>query len=122
MARNNQSNISRTINLREELQAQKREEIGDFYSKINLEQAHPKWQDEIEESLDYSMIQRLKHISTDLGVLGVLIFIRLFNLHVMASTASEYERKYAKEQLSFSNKYATDVPSKTDHFLVFVAE
>lgn len=97
MARNNQSNRTLSINLREEYHAQKEEEICYFYDQIKLESAHPSWQEEIQESLDYTMMQRLKHISADLGVLGVLIFIRLFNLHVLASAASEKERQYAKE-------------------------
>lgn len=52
-------------------------EIQKFKDLTEFEQGHPKWAEEIEESLSPCMMDKLKDISKNLGVLSVLIFIRL---------------------------------------------
>jgi hypothetical protein len=42
---------------------------------------HPNWKDEIEDNINLCVIDRLKYLVDDLGVLSVLIYMRLFNLY-----------------------------------------
>lgn len=38
---------------------------------------HPNWIEEIQDKLTYPMIEKLKNLSNDFGVLSILIFLRL---------------------------------------------
>lgn len=62
-------------------------EIQKFKDMTQFDQGHPKWEQEIEESLSPTIMKNLEHISKDLGVLSVLIFIRLNHFFKMTEVS-----------------------------------
>lgn len=73
----------------------------DSLSKLrqNLEgkQGHPNWVSEISESLCPLLTSNLSHISNDLGVLGCLVYTRLFKFYQMAMSQDAREQQIGKD-------------------------
>jgi hypothetical protein len=61
--------------------------MDQFKETAEFNNGHPSWQKEIQESVTPLMLNKLKAISTDLGILGVLIYIRLATFLEMSNSA-----------------------------------
>lgn len=88
-----------------------------------LEEGHPSWKEEVEESvMSIHMVRKLKSIAEDLGILGVLVYIRLMNLQAQSLSYSDVEKRQANCQLMLNNPYSKDLPTKADNFLIYIAD
>ena len=64
-----------------------------FRENVDFSKGHPSWIKEIEDNLSVPLIQqKLRNIANDLGVLGLLIYLRLFRFNQMTMSDDPSER------------------------------
>lgn len=100
---------SKTVNKVEQLQ-----------DKIKKMPGHPSWKEEVCESLTSRLAENLRNISSDLGLLGCLIYTRLTRQFEQTFSANNIDRKHALAQMSFNPSIKGGVPITTDNFLTQV--
>ena len=61
-------------------------------STVDFQRSHPSWQAEIEDCMTLSILDKVKHIAKDLGVLSLLIFIRLYRLQTLCDFTSDDQK------------------------------
>lgn len=75
---------------------QRNEKLSAFETikeQVEFSKSHPKWQSEIEDSINCTVIDKVKHISQNLGVLSLLIFIRLWRLQYLSDSDLTVDQK-----------------------------
>ena len=60
--------------------------VQNFKDHADFNKGHPKWAEEIDDYLSPFMMEKLNDISSNLGMLSILIFIRLQNILKLSRT------------------------------------
>lgn len=71
-----------------DLKQQKLSAFESIKSKADFKMGHPNWIAEIEDQMTYQILDKIKFIAQDFGVLSILLFVRLFKLQNMGDSLS----------------------------------
>ena len=58
----------------------RREEMIQFKEAVSMEKGHPNWTLEVTDSLTMPSLDKVRIISKEFGILGMLIFVRLLSV------------------------------------------
>lgn len=68
------------IEKRQKANQKRREEMMQFKEAVFMEKGHPSWTQEVIDSLTMPSLDKVRIISKEFGILGMLIFVRLLSV------------------------------------------